>query len=464
MSNISQCYQILGLEINASPEDIKQAYRKLVKIWHPDRHKQNSSQLEQAEIEIRKINQAYEIIQDYLKDRSATNNLSNLSPAEGHYRQGTIYAKAERYPEAINEFSLAIRLNPNYVEAYQHRGYILAKLGFEHRAQADFQKVLLLKFQQPPTNSSKSSTSSPEITSEKGLWRNIRTIVTRHKTIPCLAIDARGKTLINGSYDGRIKIWHLNKKEAVASLAGHTGEINCVLISPDGQNLISGSKDKTIKIWDLESGKLVRTLGGWFGGHKAEVVAMAIDPFNRILISGGGDNLIKIWDLDRGKELHNIEASSIVTSISFSPDGRFFASAGLEPQLRIRDLQTGKIIRSLHSDSGVLSIAFGHSNLLAAGGFDGQIRVWNWQTGKNVYTLSGHLNRVSAVAFAKNSLNLVSASWDGTVKLWNLQTHEVIDTLAGHGDRVLALAIPPSYQLICSASADRTIKIWQKRS
>ena len=32
-----ECFQILELEFSASPEDAKQAYRELVKVWHPDR-------------------------------------------------------------------------------------------------------------------------------------------------------------------------------------------------------------------------------------------------------------------------------------------------------------------------------------------------------------------------------------------------------------------------------------------
>ena len=34
---IAQFYRILELEPGASPEVVKQAYRELVKIWHPDR-------------------------------------------------------------------------------------------------------------------------------------------------------------------------------------------------------------------------------------------------------------------------------------------------------------------------------------------------------------------------------------------------------------------------------------------
>jgi COMPASS component SWD3 len=37
VDNIAKYYEILGLKTEASKEEIKQTYRDLVKVWHPDR-------------------------------------------------------------------------------------------------------------------------------------------------------------------------------------------------------------------------------------------------------------------------------------------------------------------------------------------------------------------------------------------------------------------------------------------
>ncbi|MBM4294389.1 MAG: hypothetical protein FJ126_05710, partial [Deltaproteobacteria bacterium] len=37
INNLNYYYKILGIEPGFSPEDTKQAYRDLVKIWRPDR-------------------------------------------------------------------------------------------------------------------------------------------------------------------------------------------------------------------------------------------------------------------------------------------------------------------------------------------------------------------------------------------------------------------------------------------
>ena len=51
-------YKILGIEIDATPEDIKKNFRELAKKTHPDKTKKDSEQ------EMIKINKAYEILSD----------------------------------------------------------------------------------------------------------------------------------------------------------------------------------------------------------------------------------------------------------------------------------------------------------------------------------------------------------------------------------------------------------------
>ncbi len=53
-------YEILGVRRDASDEEIKKAYRKLVFEYHPDRNPHDK----EAEAKIREINAAYEIIGD----------------------------------------------------------------------------------------------------------------------------------------------------------------------------------------------------------------------------------------------------------------------------------------------------------------------------------------------------------------------------------------------------------------
>ncbi|TSC80596.1 MAG: molecular chaperone DnaJ [Candidatus Peregrinibacteria bacterium Gr01-1014_25] len=58
-------YTVLGLKRDASPEDVKRAYRSLSKEWHPDKHKGDKT----AEERFKEINSAYEILSDPEKRR-----------------------------------------------------------------------------------------------------------------------------------------------------------------------------------------------------------------------------------------------------------------------------------------------------------------------------------------------------------------------------------------------------------
>jgi GTPase SAR1 family protein len=58
-TNKTQAYTVLGLQEGASITEIKQAYRKLVKQWHPDLFT-NKAQQKQAQEKMNQINQAYD--------------------------------------------------------------------------------------------------------------------------------------------------------------------------------------------------------------------------------------------------------------------------------------------------------------------------------------------------------------------------------------------------------------------
>ena len=54
INNVEQCYKVLGLEVGASLEEVNQAYKDLVFIWHPDRLPQANQRLQQKSAEKRK--------------------------------------------------------------------------------------------------------------------------------------------------------------------------------------------------------------------------------------------------------------------------------------------------------------------------------------------------------------------------------------------------------------------------
>lgn len=156
--SIEEAYFVLELKPGASQAEIKYAYRKLVKIWHPDSFPQ-AKQKQEAEEKIKIINEAYNKLKSYQPTYTEQPHPSesyqtpitrvyvNRFNAEAFYNDGVYKAKLGRYEDALTDFTHAIRLNPNYIEAYKYRGYVCSILGYEHRAASDLDKAAQLEGQ-----------------------------------------------------------------------------------------------------------------------------------------------------------------------------------------------------------------------------------------------------------------------------------------------------------------------------
>ena len=54
-------YEVLGISENASEEEIKKAYKELVKKYHPDKYQDNPLS-ELAEEKLQEVNEAYDML------------------------------------------------------------------------------------------------------------------------------------------------------------------------------------------------------------------------------------------------------------------------------------------------------------------------------------------------------------------------------------------------------------------
>lgn len=72
MAHETTLYSVLRVSEDASPEEIKQAYRRLVKLWHPDLHPDDMS----AEKRMAEINEAYTVLSDQAKKWKYDDDLS----------------------------------------------------------------------------------------------------------------------------------------------------------------------------------------------------------------------------------------------------------------------------------------------------------------------------------------------------------------------------------------------------
>ncbi len=68
--DVERCFQILEIDRDASVEEVKQAYKDGVNVWHPDRFSENPRLRAKAERKLKEINAAYERVQSLLGSSS----------------------------------------------------------------------------------------------------------------------------------------------------------------------------------------------------------------------------------------------------------------------------------------------------------------------------------------------------------------------------------------------------------
>ena len=77
-----------------------------------------------------------------------------------------------------------------------------------------------------------------------------------------------------------------------------------------------------------------------------------------------------------------------------------------------------------------------------------------------IASLTGHTDRVHAVAFSPDGHTLLSGSYDGTARLWNTATHRQIGApLNGHGE-VYSVAFSPHGNVVATGAEDTMVRLW----
>ncbi len=147
-------YKILGVSPNASDEEVKRAYKELVKKYHPDQYSENPL-FDLAADKMKEINEAYEQIMNERKNKynnyanysSNSNNYNyyhgfdsqqvrqllmnnriqeaeqfldnvnlNNRDAQWYFLKGTVQMRKGWLEEAYNNVSTACRMDPNNLE------------------------------------------------------------------------------------------------------------------------------------------------------------------------------------------------------------------------------------------------------------------------------------------------------------------------------------------------------------
>lgn len=142
-------YEVLGVSSQASEAEIKAAYRRLVKRYHPDVHKGSNS----AEM-IRNLNAAYDILSDPVKKHAYDNRWSTAATQNVYQHQEDARARRTRENVRRNREEAARRRDEylriagktyKFFQLFSWVGLILASLFIidQRIPQIKFQEVVL---------------------------------------------------------------------------------------------------------------------------------------------------------------------------------------------------------------------------------------------------------------------------------------------------------------------------------
>lgn len=185
--DIDQCYIILGVRHGATPEELKQAYRDLVRAWHPDRLQHDARRQKAAEEKLKEINIAYERLQAYDPraasaaaasarhtppaaprrrtragasaygpgwSRATATNGGAAGAAEepdeatlharatAHFDEGRERFEAGDYMAAVSSLMQAVCIKPNVGDAYFLLGRAYTELRMPQKAASAFKQVV----------------------------------------------------------------------------------------------------------------------------------------------------------------------------------------------------------------------------------------------------------------------------------------------------------------------------------
>jgi len=146
MQDSRNYYKILEISRNATTEEIKEAYHRLAREYHPDLHPGNPS----AEERFKEICEAYEVLSDSVQrtlyDQGVDTNRSDRkksgSSPQDFYVRAAAKSLEKNYHGAVEDYSQAIELNPEFVEAYLKRGMARYKLGDDRGTLKDCNQAL----------------------------------------------------------------------------------------------------------------------------------------------------------------------------------------------------------------------------------------------------------------------------------------------------------------------------------
>lgn len=317
-----------------------------------------------------------------------------------------------------------------------------------------------------------------------------------------------GFRLASGGEDGKVRIWDLHRRKALASLDSHVSVVRSLDFSPERQLLLSASRDKTVIAWEAKTWQPTLTAPILETVERAGFVGKG-DFF----FTGGEMGRIRVWDMagnERTQEQEGGVETEGILDVIHHPGLPFLLSThvdqtlvlhSLEPlshshlDITIPPLPVLRRISGTHDEIIDMAYVGTDNSMLALATNLEDIRLITLNTqaktggsnvtdaayfGADVCLLKGHSDIIITIDTDWSGHWLATGAKDNTAKLWRLDpanhSYTCYATFTGHAESISAVALPHAIPpvgsnayanpldhpppFLITGSQDKTIKRW----
>ncbi len=295
-----------------------------------------------------------------------------------------------------------------------------------------------------------------------------------------VAWSPAGDRIATGGWDGELSVWDATSGIELFRVHGHPGPVYDVSFSPSGQSILTCSQlvhsDKqAIFIWDAADGSQLIAIHG-------ESMGQFMPDGKHFLTCSNGT--LRVLDATAGTESLSFPLPDGLMAVS--PDGRRIVlrryEEASESEVVLRDLSNGHEVccAGRHGLDPHVALFSPNGDTFAGEGGDQAVAVWDAHTGKQVASLVGYTdrvtavgytNRVTALSFSPNGEFIAAGFRDQTIRVWDLRTMEGVCCFEGHTGttsdqgvpiEVRGIAWSPEGNAIASTSfSDDFVRVWR---
>jgi WD40 repeat protein len=377
-------YEVLGVQPSAQPEEVRIAYRRLARHYHPDLNPDPKAHEQMA-----KINVAFEVLSDPVRRMEYDTSL-------GHHHMSE---PGQAHKEACEADSIQAHIvqrhrlhrTPIYSMAFMPGSSRLVSSSFDNE----------LVWWTPGVEGLERRSKM-----EGGVVNSIQTVGSRRvvaagsteQSLACWTVGA-----------DRNDVWRQTPKDWIC----------CLKPSPDGTQLAMGQVDSFVRVVAASTGS-----PRWhLSGHKDSVTALAWSADSSYLATGSADATVKVWCGTTGRELHHIQRiRSTVTSLAFSPDGRWLAAGAVDLSVRVFDLRTMTLRHTFFGhEKPIEGLAFHpRSWLMGSCSRDGTIGLWNIKFGIGHGRIEASHQPLACISFSGEGNLMAAGGLDKVLRVWRL--------------------------------------------